>query len=103
MDAFRFAPELFECRNEAMEALGAAGYQWLSDYAAVDPLHDVYGIEVCGISQKRDAMAILSILRELFPHWEPGCLQYKAQGREPGWKVRVQRDADCQRDDWRGS
>ena len=50
MDAFRFAPELLEMRNEVMETLGQCGFHWLSHYSAVDCVHDLYGIEVCGIA-----------------------------------------------------
>lgn len=93
-DAFRFAPELFEIRNDVMEALNEAGFSWLSHYSSIDPLHDVYGMEVCGIHDKEDAMEILQLLTAMFPDWMPGCLTYKDYGREPGWKAKVQRDTD---------
>ena len=47
MDAFRFAPELFEVRNDVMQRLTDEGFDWLSHYSSVDPIHDCYGIEVC--------------------------------------------------------
>jgi hypothetical protein len=72
MDSFRFAPELFECRTDVMAVLEDAGFVWLTDYSSVDPLHDVYGIEVCGIREKADAVAILQLLRSLFSAWIPG-------------------------------
>jgi hypothetical protein len=72
MDSFRFAPELFEYRNEVMAALAEAGFDWLSHYSSVDPLHDVYGIEVCGIHKRRDAVRILELLTQMFPSWTPG-------------------------------
>jgi hypothetical protein len=72
MDAFRFAPELFEYRNEVIAALGDAGFDWLSHYSSVDPLHDVYGIEVCGICEHEDARQIQNLLIEMFPSWKPG-------------------------------
>ena len=71
-DAFRFAPELFEFRNEVMTSLSAAGFDWLSHYSAVDPLHDVFGIEVCGIHEKSDAVQMLKLLIRMFPNWNPG-------------------------------
>ena len=92
MDAFRFAPELFEVRNDVMAALGEQGYDWLSHYSAVDPLHDAYGIEVCGIPDREDALQILSILHGMFPGWTSGGPEYKGYGREAGWKARVIRD-----------
>ena len=53
MDTFRFAPELFEYRNDVIAAITEAGFDWLSHYSSVDPLHDVYGIEVCRIHEQR--------------------------------------------------
>lgn len=72
MDAFRFAPELFEFRNQVQAALSDAGFDWLSHYSAIDPLHDVYGVEVCGIREQEDAVAILQLLTRMFPTWKPG-------------------------------
>ncbi len=100
MDPFRFSPELFEIRADVMESLEQAGYQWLSHYSSVDCLHDLYGIEVCGIHQKGDSVAIEDILRQIFPKWNVGCLCYKDYGRETGWKARVYRDKSRQRESW---
>ena len=72
MDAFRFAPELFEVRNDVMERLTEEGFDWLSHYSSVDPIHDDYGIEVCGILQRDDAVAIQKLLMTMFPAWMPG-------------------------------
>ncbi len=69
MDAFRFSPELFEIRTAVMERLGEEGFNWLSHFSSVDPIHDEYGIEVCGIHQEEDAMSILNILGNMFPNW----------------------------------
>ena len=72
MDAFRFAPELFELRTRVMERLTEEGFDWLSHYSSVDALHDIYGIEVCGIHHREDADAILQLLMQMFPNWTPG-------------------------------
>ena len=72
MDAFRFAPELFEVRTSVMERLTEKGFDWLSHYSSVDPIHDDYGIEVCGILQRDDAVEIQRILVAMFPAWMPG-------------------------------
>ena len=72
MDAFRFAPELFELRNEVMQRLTDEGFDWLSHYSAVDPIHDEYGIEVCGIVERCDASAIQRLLISMFPSWRSG-------------------------------
>ena len=72
MDAFRFAPELFEVRNNVIEHLTDKGFDWLSHYSSVDPIHDEYGIEVCGILQREDATEIQELLIAMFPDWRPG-------------------------------
>ena len=55
-----------------MERLTEEGFNWLSHYSSVDPLHDEYGIEVCGIHERDDAEAILLLLMGMFPAWKPG-------------------------------
>lgn len=55
-----------------MAELSDRGFDWLSHYSAVDPIHDTYGIEVCGIHDQEDAVAIQNLLIELFPRWRPG-------------------------------
>jgi hypothetical protein len=100
MDAFRFSPELFQLRAEVMEALEQSDFQWLSHYSSVDCLQDLYGIEVCGIHEQQDAIAIQKILVKMFPNWRVGCLCHKDYGREPGWKARVYRDKPRQRENW---
>lgn len=100
MDAFRFAPELFEFRSSVMAEFSERGFDWLSHYSAVDPLHDCYGIEVCGIADKEDAVQILSILQAMCPDWTRGRLEYKGYGREAGWKARISRDGTAFRDRW---
>ena len=100
MDAFRFCPELFELRIEVQAALGDAGFEWLSHYSSVDPLHDVYGIEVCGIHEEDCAIAIRSLLISMFPNWRVGCLCHKDYGREPGFKASVFRDEPQEPEQW---
>ncbi len=55
-----------------MDELEARGFSWLSHYSSVDCLHDLHGIEVCGIKERGDAVSILRILTRLFPAWKPG-------------------------------
>ena len=103
MDAFRFSPELFQLRCDVMAAFDRKGYQWLSHYSSIDCLHDLYGIEVCGIHEKKDAIAIRKLLTEMFPGWISGCLYYKDYGREPGWNAKIHRDKPRQRESWESS
>jgi hypothetical protein len=100
MDSFRFIPELFEYRNDVMNKLGDRGFDWLTHYSSVDPMHDLCGIEVCGIHQERDARAILGILHRMFPDWRWDGLYYKDYGREPGWIARIHRDPSPARERW---
>ena len=94
------AAGVVEALESEIAELSERGFDWLSHYSSVDPMHDVYGIEVCGILDENDAHAIRKILVEMFPDWTPGCLCYKDYGREPGWKAKVQRDRDRPDEQW---
>ena len=92
MSAFTFHPDLFEHRNDALAALDEAGYQWMTDFSTIDVLHDLYGLEVCGIKDEDDAQRILELLQQTF-RWSHGHTYLKEWGsRDPGWKVVVHRD-----------
>lgn len=100
MDAFRFSPELFEVRTDVLATLHDAGYEWLSHFSAVDPLHDLYGIEVCGILDEEDAGAIQAILEGLFPTWHFGHVCYQDCGCDRGFKAVVYRDESRGTQQW---
>ncbi len=101
MKPFAFHPELFELRNQVLEQLAASGFAWLSDFSSVDLLHDVHGLEVCGIRHESDAKAIRQLLCKLFPCWQYTRTCYKdATTREPGWKVAIMRDPEERDDKW---
>lgn len=100
MDAFRFSPELFEYRTEVMATLQERGFEWLIHYSAVDPLHDVYGLEVCGIPDEGDAAAILNVLMEMYPGWQPREPWYSDSSRDTGWRAQIQRDEEPPDQDW---
>lgn len=91
-DQFRFCPELFALRTVVMEKLAASGFEWLSHFKSVDLLHDQYGLEVCGMEDRDDALAIEEILVEMFPTWKVGCLCHKDYGAELGFKAKIFRD-----------
>ncbi len=84
-----FHPELFEHRSRASELLDTAGYTWFSDYASIDPVHEDYGLEVCGIQNHRDVKPVLDVLQKGFPHWHHHHYGLHDAGREPGWSVTV--------------
>src|SRR5262245_37197396 len=101
MEPFAFHPELFELRERVLEALAERGYEWLSHYGSVDLMHDLYGLEVCGIHDEADVAPITGMLREMFPDWRYTHSYYKeAFTREPGWKVQIWRDPERLGDQW---
>jgi hypothetical protein len=101
MEPFAFHPELFELRNDVLEMLADHGFAWLSDFGSVDLLHDVYGLEVCGIRDESDARTIEALLRKRFASWVHSRRYYKdGRTREPGWKVIISRDPEDLGDRW---
>jgi hypothetical protein len=101
MEPFAFHPEMFELRNDVLDLLTEHGFAWLSDFTSIDLLHDVYGIEVCGIREEADARTIETLLRKRFPSWRYSRRYYKDAGtREPGWKVIISRDPEDYTDKW---
>ena len=60
MDSFAFHPELLDERTRVIAELSDAGFEWLSDFGAVDLLHDVYGLEVTGVREEADCRSIAS-------------------------------------------
>jgi hypothetical protein len=102
MESFELHPELFSIRNDVLEMLADAGFSWLADFSSVDLLHDVYGVEVCGVRDEDDARTIQKLLRRMFPDWEYSRLYRKGHHtREPGWKVIINRDPEVFLDNWR--
>ena len=57
-------------------------------------MHDVYGIKICGIQEEDDASKILTILRRMFPSWNTWRTYYEDHGRDPGFRVTIQRDRE---------
>ena len=101
MEPFAFHAELFEIRNVVLEMLADHGFRWLSEFGSIDLMHDLYGIEVCGIRDESDAHAIEALLRERFSSWRHVRHYYKdATTREPGWKVKISRDPEDFSDRW---
>jgi hypothetical protein len=99
-DAFRFSPELLEHRSSVIATLREHGFDWLTHYSAVDPMQDVYGIEVCGIQDEDDALGILNVLKQMFPSWTIWMTYYKDFGRDQGFMVTIQRDPEPQDEGW---
>ena len=101
MGSFSFYPELLEYQGEVRTLLSDHGYEWFSDYSAVDCLHDVHGLEVCGVREEQVANSMLVILSRRFKSWPYRRLSLKDYGsRDPGWKAVIHRDADSDNDSW---
>ena len=89
MSEFAFHPELFEERTVALETMAERGFHWFEHFSSVDLLHDLYGLEVCGIAEEDDAGAILVVLQERFPAWTHTDLYYHDHDRDRGWKAMI--------------
>jgi hypothetical protein len=94
---FAFHPELFEHRTLALEALAAHDLHWFEHFSSVDLLHDLFGLEVCGIIDQRDAELALCVLQETFPEWSHSDVYYRRYGRERGWKALIHKHRDKRR------
>jgi hypothetical protein len=100
MSAFVFHPELFEERQRVLESLAEADYSWPGDFGSIDLLHDVYGLEVCGIREQEDCRRILNLLSQLYPGWPHSYMYYKDCGAEMGWKAVIHRDCENHSEPW---
>ena len=101
MKSFEVSCRLFDFRNVVLDALSDNGFAWLSDFGAIDLLHDVYGLEVTGIHQEENAVAIAELLQKMFPAWRYQRTYYEDHNvRELGWKVVISRDLEDFSDDW---
>jgi hypothetical protein len=72
-----FRPELFEAKARAQEALEQSGLLWLRDYGCCDVLHEEYGVELEGFSDRQTALEALRVLRRSFPSWRFSCVWYR--------------------------
>ena len=97
---FRFSPELYDVRNSVASELHERGLDWLTHYLAIDVMHDVHGIEVCGIEREDDATRILGVLKEMSPSWKIHRSYYKDCGRDLGFVVTIQRDPESPDQPW---
>ncbi|HTI69507.1 MAG TPA: hypothetical protein VMF06_06060, partial [Candidatus Limnocylindria bacterium] len=91
---FRFEGELFDHRATALEVLDGAGYNPFTDFSSVDLLHDLYGLEICGIRDPNDAHTIKASLCRTFPGRRYFYVIYKHVGRDVGWKFVIHRDRE---------
>jgi hypothetical protein len=62
------------------------------DYSSVDAMHDVYGVEVCGIEDPNVALQITRFLLGRFPGWNAGWLHRPDASYSQRWVARIHRD-----------
>jgi hypothetical protein len=82
-----FHPELFEYRACASDLLAEAGFAGFGDYAAIDLVHEEYGLEITGIRDEIDARKMLVMLGRDFPHWHHRRVYFQQHDGEPGWTL----------------
>jgi len=63
-------------------------------------MHDVYGIEVCGIREEADTSNIHQILKKMFPTWNIHRTYCKDFGADQGFMVTIQRDPEPPDQQW---
>ncbi len=73
----------------ALEVLAAHDLHWFQHFSSIDLLHDVFGLEVCGIAEESDARLSLCVLEKTFPGWPHSDLYYRRSGCERGWKALI--------------
>ncbi len=104
MNEFQFHGDLFKFRSCILERLAAGGYCWPDHFGSVDLVHDLYGLEVAGVAQETDAIEIESLLRSQFPDWQFVRISYDDHESEPGWKIRITREAEkTPTESWEGA
>ncbi|MDB5344716.1 MAG: mepM [Schlesneria sp.] len=99
-DAFAFSPELLQIANDVAGDLAEAGYEAMSDYSSIDAMHDVHGLEVCGIQGASDALEITRILLRHFPGWNAGWIHAPTSSSSGDWVAHIQRDHDDVMEFW---
>lgn len=92
-DPNAFYPELFEIRQDVILFLNEEGIQQ-GDYECIDVMHDVHGLEVCGVFDRKLAMRLTRLLIGRFPGWLPGWLHSPTASSQQGWIASIQRDRD---------
>jgi hypothetical protein len=85
MSAYLLPAALSECRNLAFEELARCQFDWQENFRSIDLLAEVFGLEVCGISDEDEAEAILAVLEDIFPDWQHGGVYQRTPGREGNW------------------
>ena len=95
-----FFPELLQLAETVAEDLAQAGYDRIADYSSIDAMHDVHGIEVCGIRSAEDTVEVTRILLRRISEWNAGWIHQPSRSSLDGWVARIQRDLDPEPELW---
>ena len=93
-DPYAFSGELLGCVSELAEQLELAGFDEMSDYTSIEVMHDVHGLEVCGIPSASLALEIARLLLRHFHSWNAGWIQHPERESSQAYVARIQRDVD---------
>jgi len=99
-DPAAYRPELLELCQDLASELSVAGYELVSDYSSVEALHDVYGLEVCGVCSPEATLDIVRLLPRRFTGWNAGWFGAPHGSTSQGWVARIQRDRDAVPEYW---
>src|SRR5262245_55306134 len=95
-----YCPDLLGLAGEVASELSAAGHEVMVDYTSVEAMHDVYGLEVCGIRQPDLALDITRLLLRRFQGWNAGWIHPADGWATQQWVASVQRDRDRVPEHW---
>jgi hypothetical protein len=91
-DPFAYSSELLALAQGLKGDLASAGYDEGIDFSSVDAMHDVHGLEVCGIRNSDAALEVNRLLLRLFPSWNAGWLHAPGHSSAQDWVATIQRD-----------
>jgi murein DD-endopeptidase MepM/ murein hydrolase activator NlpD len=99
-NAFAFSTELLELAAEVEDELALAGYDKGSGYVSINALHDIHGLEVCGIASADETLEITRFLLRRFRGWNAGWINAPVGSSSQGWVARIRRDRDADAECW---
>ena len=97
---FAFSDELLQHQGRLLGLLPDEGFDLSTDFASVDTLQDVHGLEICGIPDGDTALAITRLLLREFPGWNAGWIHEPDLTSLQNWVAAIQRDRDTVTEYW---
>jgi hypothetical protein len=87
-------PELIQHRSRLMEVLAAAGFKWPTHFSTIELDPANFGLVVCGLPDRIEAVRVLAILRRALSDWKHSSLFATEDSHDPGWRVKIARYRD---------